>query len=228
MLTREGAIAIVGAGGVIGTVAQEAYAGRKILPLGRETDARDYDSLVKTFHNADTVVHLALNPNSDIVHENFRKDTYDPDNSFMSFNVYKAALDAGVHRVIMASSVHADNFYVYKSKKLLSADHMPTPDSPYGANKLFMEFLGKYFATKGLEVICIRFGGVNAEDVQPQEHFEHIVWLSQSDCRNMLRACVDIQQVPNRFAVFYAVSNNSGRIHDTSNPVGWIPQKIYA
>ena len=218
-------VAIIGANGVIGTVLQKGLTDCDITPLGKDrVDARNLQDLILAFKNQDIIIHLALNPNKDKMRENYRNEQYDPDNSLMTYNVYKAAKETGVKRVIMASSIHADNFYNFKDPGKLTIDHIPTPDSPYGANKLFMEFLGKYFATKGLEVICVRFGGVNAGNIQPDEFTEHNVWLSHKDCTAMMKAYIHAKSVPNNFAVFYAVSNNKHAIHDTSNPFGWKPK----
>ena len=217
-------VAIVGANGVIGTVLQKGLTEFDITPLGRDrVDSRSYNDLVAALKGQDSVIYLARNPNKDRIRETFRTGEYDPDNSLMTFNIYKAAMEAKVKRVIMASSVHADNFYTFQGSEKVSVERMPTPDSPYGANKLFMEFLGKYFSTKGLEVICIRFGGINQNNSQPDESTEQAVWLTHEDCIAMMKACLQAKYVPDNFSVFYAVSNNRHAIHDIRNPFGWKP-----
>lgn len=140
----------------------------------------------------------------------------------MTYNVYKAAIKTRVPRVIMASSVHADNFYNWKGPELLSPYRIPIPDSPYGANKVFMESLGRYYATKGLEVVCIRFGGVQGKP--PLDDYEKLVWLSHRDCTELLRRCIEAESIPNNFLIIYGISDNANRIHDYSNPLGWAPQ----
>ena len=219
-------VAITGSGGTIGTVLQQGLHGYQLTPLHHtDVDARNYTDLVKAFAGKDTVIHLAHNPNKETIRESAWTDLYDPDNSKMTYNVYKAALETKVKRVIMASSVHADNYFTWKGPEKLSVDRIPTPDTPYGANKIFMESLGRYYATKGLEVVCIRFGGVNPENKPPVNDFwENAVWLSHKDCIAMVDACLKAERVPNNFAVFYAVSNNKDRIHDTTNPFGWKPE----
>ena len=106
----------------------------------------------------------------------------------------------------------------------MSPNKSPSPDSPYGASKIFMEILGKYYATKGLEVICIRFGGVNPDNKPPEEYHERIVWLSHRDCIELIKKCVETSTVPNNYLILYGISNNKNRVHDYSNPLGWIPQ----
>jgi len=143
----------------------------------------------------------------------------------MFYNVYKAAIEAGVPRVIMTSSVHADRFYGWQGPEYMSPDRIPIPDSPYGAHKVFMEASVRYYATKGLEVVCIRFGGVNPENkpaVDPPE--ERAAWFSHGDCVSLVRTILEAQTIPNNFFIVHCVSGNKNRLHDTSNPLNWIPK----
>jgi NAD+ dependent glucose-6-phosphate dehydrogenase len=180
-----------------------------------EFDLVDPESVAQALTPApDTVIHLAW----DVHAENFRNGRYDARNSEMFFNIFQQAAAKGVKRVIVASSIHAD------SKVLRTAQGNPLPDSPYGANKVFMETLGRVYACSGLEVICIRFGGVNASDtIDPTEEAFAQVWLSHRDCCSLIHRCIDADYFPDNFTVVTAVSNNPGRYHDTSNPFGWIP-----
>jgi uronate dehydrogenase len=145
----------------------------------------------------------------------------------MFFNVYNAALETGVPRVIMASSVHADDFHTPKDTAPISPDRIPTPDSPYGAHKVFMEATGRYYATKGLEVVCIRFGGINRENTPPVRDIdvrERGVWFSHRDCVSLIKSILEAKTIPDNFALIYGMSNNADKIHDVSNPFGWRPQ----
>jgi NAD+ dependent glucose-6-phosphate dehydrogenase len=215
-------IAIPGAAGTIGTVLRHGLKGFDMTPLNLpEVDARNYDDLVNHFTGHDAVIHLAFRTPPQ---EKNVGPEYDPESFLMVHNVLQAALNAGVKRVILASSVHADNFREWNGQSKLSAHGISHPDSSYGLDKVLVETLGRYYAGKGLEVICIRFGGVNAENKAPENDFwEHAVWLSHADCVAMITACLHAPSVPDNFSVFYAVSNNPDRIHDTSNPFGWRP-----
>jgi len=160
--------------------------------------------------------------------ENFRNENIDPDNFAMAMNAYKAAREAGVPRVIIPSSIHAHAFYGWESPPLMSVDMIPTPDSPYGADKIFIESAGRYFASKGLGVVCVRFGGINPKNIPPSEEDypweERAAWLSNNDCVSLIRTIIEAKEIPNNFVLMYGVSNNSRRIHDVSNPFGWMPQ----
>lgn len=215
-------ILITGVNGTIGTVIKNNLKDYDITPVDfPETDVKQYNNLLKIFPGHDAVIHLAWDTNT----ENFRSGKINTDNALMFYNIYNAALETKIPRVIMASSVHADNFYIWKEKKLLTVDKIIGPDSPYGASKVFMESLGRYYAQKGLEVVCIRFGGVNLEDkINIEEENFDKVWLSHRDCIELIKKCINAEKIPNNFQIIYAVSNNSSRIHDHSNSLGWEPK----
>ncbi len=214
-------IIITGSNGVIGNVLKKGLSDFDILGL----DLPHHDiSRLETLSNAidghDAIIHLAWNTQRD---ENYSIDI-NPLNAKMFSNVYKAALDIGVRRVIVASSVHADDFYNHAGPELLSPHSMPTPTSPYGADKVFMETMGRHFASRGLEVVCIRFGGVFAENtVNRGGEREHDVFLDHADCVSLVRTILEAEKIPGNFSIVYAVSDNEGRVHDVSNPFGWRP-----
>lgn len=220
-------IAITGSSGTIGTVLKEGLSrDYEITPIDLpDTDVRNYEQLLNAIQNHSAIIHLAWNSRT----ENLRNENIDPDNFLMAFNVYKAAREAKVPRVIMASSIHAHSFYGWKSPPLVSVDMTPVPDSPYGADKVFIESLGRYYASKGLEIVAVRFGGVNPGNASPStEKYpseERAAWLSHSDCISLVHKILGAEKVPNNFVLMYGVSDNLRRIHDVSNPFGWTPKE---
>ncbi|MBI2550152.1 NAD(P)-dependent oxidoreductase [Candidatus Woesearchaeota archaeon] len=216
-------IAITGAKGTIGTALKRGLTEYEITPIDLpELDVRDHEKLLDAVSGHSVVIHLAWDAKA----ENFRNGGLNPDNFLMAHNVYRAALEVKIPRVIMASSVHADNFYGWKDLGLLSPDRVPVPDSPYGASKVFIEALGRCYATKGLEVVCIRFGGVNAANKPPlDDYYEKAVWLSHDDCIGLVRSCIEGKSIPNNYLIVYGVSDNENRIHDFLNPLGWMPKR---
>jgi uronate dehydrogenase len=199
----------------------------------------DYDGLRSAFSGQDVVVHLAIT----------REEPRRLNNLAMTMNVYKAASETEVSRVIMASSIHAAGGYwggsvsrfptqsvfskkpVYrhianrdfakvKEIPLITVDALPYPDSVYGATKVFMEALGRYYADMGLSVVCIRFGGVNEYDSPlkgpENERGYHSIWFSHRDLSQLVKKCIDSSTLP-PFSIFFGVSNNRYCILDTSN-----------
>ena len=215
-------VLVTGSGGVIGTVLKKGLPHVTTdfdLP---HSDVLNFNHLLEVAHGHNTLVHLAWNKK----HDDWLTERLDPENIQGNFNVYEAAHQAGVKRVIIASSVHADNFLLRKDSGLMDPYALPIPDSPYGSNKCMIEALGRYYANaKGIEVICVRFGGVNKIDTPPESpHSERQVWLSQRDCVNLIKNLIDASEVPGKYAIVYGVSNNSDRLHDISNPFGWVPE----
>lgn len=195
-------VGVTGASGTIGSLIFKYLSSEyDLISIKRpDVDARDYQSLLAAIRGCDAVIHLAWDTKT----ENFNTGRSNPDNILMAENAYRAALEARVKRVIMASSVHAGE------------------DSPYGASKLRIEEMGRECARRGLEVICVRFGGVTERDYpDPTDSYDRSVYLSQKDFVNLIRACIEVERVENNFSLFYGVSNNKNKIHDNTNNIGW-------
>jgi nucleoside-diphosphate-sugar epimerase len=218
-----GRVLVTGSNGVLGTVLKAGLP-HDITDFDLpHQSAQDYAQLYEHAKGHDTLVHLAWDFDGD----GWLADNLNPANAQMSYNVFQAAVDAGVTRVIVASSVHADKFAGRDTatQGLLKPFDLPLPDSPYGAGKCMLEALGRYYAdAKGLEVICIRFGGVNKTDEPPASPYsERQVWFSHRDCVNLLTACIEADSVPYNYTIIHGVSANKDKLHDTVNPFGWQP-----
>lgn len=217
-------VVITGALGRIGTIIREALGDQfSFTLLDNKTDFPDCVSDIIPLKNIlkgkDAAIHLGWDSK-----ENWKSTITRPKNKKMLENVYRAALETGVKRVIMASSIHADTYGDWDNTISMSPDTIPVPDSPYGATKVYMEALGRYYTRHhGLEVICIRFGGVGHDDKPRNEKDYEKIWLSRRDCANLIKCCIEAPIAPRNFSVFYGISNNTGRIHDWKNPVGWVP-----
>jgi uronate dehydrogenase len=216
-------VLITGSEGTIGHVLREGLKDTyDITSLDLpNTDVRDFQKLLNIFPGHNAVVHLAWNTKID----NFRTGEIDAQNVEMFHNVFKAALQTGVRRVVMASSVHADRFDNWQGSEKMSPAKTPIPDSPYGAQKVGMEAMGRYYAAKGLQVVCIRLGGINPKNEPATEPpYERAVWFSHNDCISLVKTILESNDVPDNFVVMYGMSDNQGRIHDISNPFGWKPK----
>jgi uronate dehydrogenase len=215
-------VTITGAAGTIGTVLMNGLGGHKLTGLDLPGCDLRHADLRRAFRRRDVVVHLAWNSTID----NAEQHSFDPDNATMTYRVYEAAVAAGVQRVVMASSVHADRYASWAGHGMLAPDAVPWPDSPYGAGKVMMESLGRYYAVhRGLEVVCIRFGGVSRIDDWPEDPDLRSTWLRHDDCVEVVRRTIEVGEVPGRFAVMYAVSENAHPVVDVANPIGWRPHR---
>jgi uronate dehydrogenase len=213
-------VIITGAKGTIGSVLmnglQLTHELRGLdLP---ESDIRDVQVADRVFTDADAIVHLAWGGG-----ESFKSGTSDVGNITMVENVYAAALRNGIPRVIVASSVHVDDRMSSPTGRLLGTNEITTPNSLYGVSKLHIEALGRFYASKGLEVIALRFGGINPLN-QPPTHGASRRWLSHDDCASLLEACISAKDVPSNYSCVWAMSDNVDRYHSLDNPFGWKPQ----
>ena len=214
-------VLVTGSAGVIGTVLT-THLPYDITGLDLpDGDIADYPRLVEHCRGQDAVIHLA----GEFTTENWRSGDINPANFRLDLNVLDAAVEARVRRIVLASSVHADDFFAHDGPGLITADRaLPVPTSPYGAHKLFLEAAGRHVAAHhGREVVALRFGGVTDHGVRLDNRVDAMVYLGHPDLLSCVRAAVEAPLPPSRFTVLYAVSDNPTRVHDTSNPLGWKP-----
>ena len=118
-----------------------------------------------------------------------------------TYNLYEAAREAGVKRIVFASSNHAVGFY----ERSATIDHTvyPKPDSRYGVSKVFGEALASLYADKyGVESLCVRIGNV-AE--KPIDHRRLAIWISPSDLAQLVEIGMEHPDI--RFEIVYGVSD---------------------
>ncbi|HEV2403386.1 MAG TPA: NAD(P)-dependent oxidoreductase [Candidatus Saccharimonadales bacterium] len=221
-------ILITGSSGVIGTVLCEGlqhHIRDFDLP---EYDARAYDQLRERMSGCRAVVHLAWNNSED----HYRSARTDPDNYQMAQNIFQAALETGVHRVIVASSIHADMPSTYP-KIPRSPYSLPEPDSPYGAAKVAIEALGRYYTQhKALGVIAVRFGWVSPNEAdRPDQTKPYPLgegWLSHGDCVDLVNSCPELPNIPNNYHILWGLSRReTSEVHDLNSQI-WAPNDIYS
>jgi nucleoside-diphosphate-sugar epimerase len=200
-------------------------------------DLTDFDALRRAAEGMEVVVHMAADPDPDTKWENILSS-----NVTGAYHTFEACRQAGVKRVIFASSVMASWGYQldepYKAIQESRFDQVPSefpivshldpvrPTEPYSASKVWGEALARVYAdVHGLSCICLRIGWVNGAD-RPYLPEVSAVWCSQRDIVDLVERCV---QAPEelRFDIFYGVSNNRYRWVDINHPrqvLGWVPQ----
>jgi nucleoside-diphosphate-sugar epimerase len=123
------------------------------------------------FEGTDTVVHLAYrHPEKGGGGGNASPiDRFDAEfaNIRMAQNVYRCAWEAGVRRVVMASSNHAADWYEHnlihaRKREVVYPTDLPLSDNFYGWAKASYELLGFVYACgafgRKLEVVQVRIG----------------------------------------------------------------------
>lgn len=226
-------ILVTGAAGQIGSqicpMLREHFALRllDIKPLRPEgddevvqADIRDFEAMRKACEGTTAMVHLAAVSGED----NFYTRLL-PMNLLGVYNAYEAARQAGVRKVIFASSCHT--ILGYPPDVCVTPDMPVRPITVYGCTKVFGEALARYYANKyGMSMICIRIGWFQPYDSRllRTDPVMLVMWCSPNDLAQLIVKSIR-SDVP--FAIFYGVSNNPKRNWDISNAqqlVGYEPK----
>src|ERR1700730_81440 len=118
------------------------------------------------------------------------------------YNLFEAARQAGVKRVVFASSNHAVGFYPRRRK--IGTDVTVRPDSRYGVSKAFGEALGALYSDKhGIAVTCLRIGNVGPV---PLDVRRLSIWISPEDLVQLFQ--IGLEHPDLRFEIFYGASDN--------------------
>ena len=136
------------------------------------------------------------------------------------YNLYEAARQHGVKRVIFASSNHVTGFY--RQDEVITPAHPARPDGLYGVSKAFGEDLSRmYFDRYGIETACLRIGSSFAK---PTDRRMLASWLSFDDLHRLITACLTTPVLGH--SVIFGMSNNAVSWYDNASVrhVGYVPQ----
>lgn len=158
-------------------------------------------------------------------------------------NVFKAAQESGVKKIIFASSNHVMGLYEkdepYSSivtgrysnlnpTDIPQIDHTAPvrPDGYYGASKVFGEALGRFYSEKyGIQVFCIRLGSVSRND-RPFDTRQYATLFMHNDLIKLVDKCLENTDL--KYSIFYGVSDNTWKFWDTEHIkdcLGWEPEE---
>lgn len=174
----------------------------------------DPDQLAEAVAGVDGIVHLggrSMEDRWDVIHQS---------NIVGCYNLFEAARQHGVERVVFASSNHAVGFY--RRERRIGTTAIARPDSRYGLSKQFGEGLGALYADKyGLRVMCIRIGNI---DDRPVDKRRLSIWISPRDLTQLIR--IGLEHPDLHFEVVYGASDNSEGWWDneTAFRLGYRPQ----
>jgi uronate dehydrogenase len=177
-------------------------------------DLADFDAVLRAVKGVDGVLHLggfSVEGTWPQIHEA---------NIVGAYNVFEAARQAGVKRLIFASSNHAVGFY--RRDQTIGHDVTPRPDSRYGVSKAFGEALAGLYAYKyGVEVTSIRIGNV---ETKPLDARRLAIWISPRDLYQLVRIGLERPGIVHE--IVYGVSKSSRSWWDNSNAarLGYKPQ----
>ena len=230
-------VLITGMSGLIGGLVRRQLEGRyELMGLNRsevpgakcvQAELSDLEAIRPAFEGQDVVVHLGAKSG-----ENFTWQEFQDTNIAGTYNVFQAARQAGVQRVIFASSGAATAGWeldeplkaivegryeeVPPHWPLLNHETPPRPRGVYGATKVWGEALGRHIAdTTALSVISLRIGMVNAAN-QPENARAFSVWCSHRDIVGMIEKCIEAPATI-KHEVFYVISKNKWGYRDMSH-----------
>jgi uronate dehydrogenase len=222
-------IFVTGAAGAIGQVIRPALLPLSALlrsadiaatePVGDNEeclsfDLRDFQSVRSAMKDIDIVFHfggLSLEADWDDIRDVNIDGTY---------NVFEAARQANVRRVVFASSNHVAGFYPRDFQ--VGPEVLTRPDSRYGVAKVFGEALGQLYVDKhGLEVIVLRIGQFRPK---PSNVRMLSLWLSHADMAQLAACCVTASGID--FEVVYGISANTRAWYDNpgAERIGFVPR----
>jgi NAD+ dependent glucose-6-phosphate dehydrogenase len=230
-------VIVTGSTGNLGAKAVTALrklGGFEIVRVGRNAgnepdvivaDLARYDTgWARHFAGAEAVLHLAADPKPVA-----DWPTVVPLNIDLSLNLFRAAEEGGVGRIIFASSNWVLGGYRFREDRL-SDSLPPRPVNPYGASKLFIERYGLSFAERtGIGVLILRVGYCQPGENRPGPHMAfgrwgQEMWLGNQDWEQAV-----VKAVTSSFrgaAVLNIVSVNEGMRWDLERAraaIGYAP-----
>jgi len=247
MQTSKKRVLITGMSGLIGGALRQTLEQRyDLTALNRsdvsgvrcfQADIADLTAIQPAFADQEMVVHLSANaklhaPWEDILQTNI----------IGSYNVFEAARQAGVKRILYASSgatistwqrdfpysalAAGDYDQVAQGWPMITHETPVRPAQLYGVSKVFGETLARHFVDNSeMSILCLRFGVVNRED-RPITTQQFPVWCSQRDAVQMVEKCL-VAPDSLKYDIFFVTSNNRWGYRDLSHArdvVGYAPQ----
>ena len=237
-------IGITGAEGTIGSVLRKGLSKKyKIISFTLQTqdfesvqiDLSNNNEIKGKFEGLDALIHLAADPRPEASWESVKKNNLEA-----TYNVYNEVKNAGVKKIIFASTNHTQHGDTLlstpetldlKKNKILSLENNTNPDSLYAVSKLFGEDLGKYFSEQHkIKFIGLRIGWIVKGDDPtimcgtPSEDYLRSMYLSHHDCIQVFERALESSR---NYLIAYAISNNSTKVFDlkeTSRTLNFYPE----
>jgi uronate dehydrogenase len=227
-------VLITGAAGRIGTMVRPRLRAEgvslRLMDVVAPTDLQDGEEtivgsvtdrrvLTDAMHGVEAVVHLA-----GIAVEAAWDDILDA-NVTGTQSVLQSAVDAGVARLVLASSNHAAGFWTRSeaAERGLLADVATRPDTFYGWSKAAGEALARLYHDRfGIDVVALRIGSSSAE---PPDVRALSTWLSPRDTAELIWVALRDPRAAG-FHIVWGVSANTRRWWSSAEgeAIGYTPK----
>ncbi len=176
--------------------------------------------VVQQFSPLDGIIHLAGEPNVSASWGSVLSA-----NIIGTRNIFEAAREFEVPRVVFASSNHVTGAYqgfepninTFTQPELPKISPLDPirPDSDYGVSKAFGEAAARYYSDCWrIKAICLRIGAVLEDDDPTSQSQNRKIWLSHRDLLQLVEKSLSTNVT---FGIYYGVSNNRGAFWDISN-----------
>ena len=221
-------IVLTGASGRLGSYLREP-----LSKITKKLVSTDKDEIGKTLHNEVfekinlenfNAVHKILKKTDVIVHFG----AYSNEGPFKrileanilgAYNIWKAAEEHKIKRIIFASSIHSVG--MYKANQNIDHKVMHKPDTFYGLSKSFGENLAQMYWDKcGIESLCIRI--LSCAKVTSKRSLS--TWLSYDDLIRIVIKSIKLKKLG--FEIIYGVSNNKRSTVNNKNAIKKLNFKI--
>lgn len=158
-------------------------------------DLASLDDMMRVLAGADMVIHMGAyadeGPFEKLLGPNF----------VGAYNIWEAAYQHGLKRVVYASSIHAVG--MHPKNDFIGTDVRHRPDTFYGLAKCFAEDLGSmYWDKRGLESVHMRI--LSCAQVTNARALGS--WLSYDDLIQLVQRSIETPVTG--FSIVYGVSNN--------------------
>jgi uronate dehydrogenase len=143
-----------------------------------------------------------------------------PANIVGAYNLYEAVRQAGVKRVVFASSNHVTGFY--RQDEVIPAGAPPKPDGLYGLSKAFGEDLAQlYFDRHGIETVSLRIGSSFA---RPRDRRMLHTWMSFDDMERLVLAALTAKDVGHSIVCGVSANPHVWWDNTPAAHIGYVPQ----
>ncbi len=160
-----------------------------------KADLADLAQIKSLLEGADMVVHFGA------IGDEAPFDAILSANIVGAYNVWEAAYQNNLKRVVYASSIHAVG--MHPKSDFIGIDAAHRPDTLYGLAKCFAEDLASlYWDKRGMEAVCLRI--LSCAQVGNARALGS--WLSYDDLIQLVQRSIDTPTTG--FSVVYGVSNN--------------------
>ena len=176
-------------------------------------DLSNLPDMIKLLKDADMVVHFGA------IGDEAPFDQILQSNIVGAYNIWEAAYQNKVKRVVYASSIHAVG--MHKKTDFIGTDAPHRPDTYYGLAKCFAEDLASlYWDKRGIESVCMRI--LSCSPVANPRAIGS--WQSYDDLILLVEKSITTQVTG--FSVIYGVSNNDRKTVNNINAshIGYLPK----